>query len=114
MLVIIVFIRPQVEAHESWYNQTIKAQGCTHDVDECIEAYKGLWDYEKNIELWCSSFGRENVQISCYQEPMQSGQLESFFLSFALYLDNPLDYQHSPRFIKRKKSCAIKIILQFK
>lgn len=36
--VIVVYVRRQDDAHVSWYNQTIKAQGHTHSLDECIEA----------------------------------------------------------------------------
>lgn len=65
--VIIMYVRRQDKAHESWYNQTIKAQGYTHTPDECIESFMDLWDYRKQSESWASVFGPENIVLRPYE-----------------------------------------------
>ena len=68
--VVIVYVRRQDEAHESWYNQTVKAQGYTHDIDECVHEFYDLWDYRKQLARWSSAFGRNAMIVRPY-EPEQ-------------------------------------------
>jgi len=79
-ITVIVYIRSQVEAHESWYNQTIKAQGYAHNIDKCIDDFKNLWDYDKNLSHWAKVFGRENLLVYQYGEP-KHGEFEAGFLN---------------------------------
>lgn len=60
---IIVYIRRQDDAHESWYNQTIKAQGYTHDIETCIRASHDLFDYAKQLSTWAGIFGRDSLIV---------------------------------------------------
>lgn len=64
---IIVYVRRQDDAHESWYNQTIKAQGCTHEIDECVYRFFGLWDYSEQLAKWSSVFGRDALRVMPYE-----------------------------------------------
>lgn len=63
---IVVYVRRQDAAHESWYNQTIKAQGCTHDIETCIAQFFGLWDYAEQLQKWSYVFGREALRVRVY------------------------------------------------
>lgn len=65
---IIMYLRRQDEAHESWYNQRIKAQGYTGTIEDSIEDSKELWDYKKNVGLWADTFGAENLVLRTYQD----------------------------------------------
>ena len=79
---VIVYVRRQDEAHESWYNQTIKAQGYTHDLDECVRAFHELWDYRKQLARWSSVFGKDALVVRPYEESEYvGGSLLADFLS---------------------------------
>jgi len=81
-VVIIVYIRRQDEAHESWYNQTIKAQGYTHTFDESIKAFSTLWDYALNLDRWAKIFGAENIVVRPYErDQMIDGNVVADFLN---------------------------------
>lgn len=64
---ILTYVRPQDEAHESWYNQTIKAQGYTHLPEQCVERFYGLWDYAAQLAPWAETFGRQALVVRPYQ-----------------------------------------------
>lgn len=64
---IVVYVRRQDEAHESWYNQTIKAQGYTHDVDASIRQFDGLWDYRAQLARWSTAFAPDEIVVRPYQ-----------------------------------------------
>jgi hypothetical protein len=66
-ITIIVFVRRQDDAHESWYNQTIKAQGYIHEIDECVHRFFGLWDYSAQLAKWSSVFGRAALRVRPYE-----------------------------------------------
>jgi hypothetical protein len=63
---IVVYVRRQDAAHESWYNQTIKAQGYTHDIETCIAQSFALWDYAAQLQKWSDVFGRESLRVRVY------------------------------------------------
>lgn len=65
-IVILVYLRRQDLAHESWYNQTVKAQGYTHTFPECIDSFASLWDYDKQLKKWESAFGQDSVIVGIY------------------------------------------------
>lgn len=79
--VIIAYLRRQDELHESWYNQTIKAQGCTHSLDECISRFFEKWDYSVQLRPWAEAFGSENVMVRSYEaSELEGGSLLNDFM----------------------------------
>ncbi len=74
---VVAYVRRQDDAHESWYNQTVKAQGYTHDITECIEEFFSLWDYQQKLRPWAAAFGAENLIVRRYP---QAGCVVSDFL----------------------------------
>lgn len=81
-VVIIVYLRRQDEAHESWYNQIVKAQGAVHDIDESVRRWHDLWDYRSRLTEWSSIFGRENIVVRIYDRcHFEGGSLLSDFLA---------------------------------
>lgn len=87
---IIVYVRRQDDAHESWYNQTIKAQGYTHSLDDCIEQFFDLWDYEKQLARWASVFGTTALVVRPYETSSYKGGtlLSDFFSILGLTVDD--------------------------
>lgn len=67
-LKIVVYVREQGAAHESWYNQTIKAQGYTHSVADCVAEFRDLWDYRLQLEAWAHVFGADRLIVRRYDE----------------------------------------------
>jgi len=63
---IIVYLRRQDDAHESWYNQRVKAQGDTGDIEESIARAHDLWDYPRQLALWGETFGEDNLAVRRY------------------------------------------------
>ena len=63
---VVVYVRRQDAAHESWYNQTVKAQGYTHDIETCIAQFFGIWDYAAQLQKWSDVFGREALRVRVY------------------------------------------------
>lgn len=70
---IVVYLRRQDAAHESWFNQTIKAQGYTHTLEECIARFHGLWDFEAQLAKWADAFGRDALVVRVYEEQQFEG-----------------------------------------
>lgn len=88
---ILVYIRRQDDAHESWYNQTVKAQGETHTLEQCIERNAGLWDYQAQLARWSAAFGRESLCVRPYDPASyMGGDLRSDFLHHAGIRDSAL------------------------
>jgi hypothetical protein len=87
--VIIVYLRRQDDAHESWYNQTVKAQGYTHTPQESVESFFGLWDYRAELERWANVFGQQNLLVRPYEKSQFIGG--SLLSDFAKQIDLPLE-----------------------
>lgn len=88
---IVVYVRRQDEAHESWYNQTVKAQGEIHTVEACIERDFDLWDYHGRLASWAETFGREAIVVRPYDRAAwQEGTLRADFLHHAGITDRGL------------------------
>ena len=87
--VILVYVRRQDAAHLSWYNQTIKAQGATHDFDRCYEQWYGLWDYAAQIDAWAEVFGAENIIVRPFEAAQfrGGGLLEDFLAQAGISRD---------------------------
>jgi hypothetical protein len=64
---IIVYLRPQEELIEAWYNQTVKAQGSTATFRECLEQDRSHWDYDARLQPWADAFGQENIKVRIYR-----------------------------------------------
>ncbi|MEK7996190.1 MAG: hypothetical protein AAB403_20515 [Planctomycetota bacterium] len=80
--VIVVYLRRQDDVHESWYNQTVKAQGATHGIGESVRRWHDLWDYRARLAEWSSVFGPENILVRVYGESrFEGGSLASDFLA---------------------------------
>ncbi len=65
---VIVYLRRQDEVHQSWYNQRVKAQGYTGEIDDSIIDSRDLWDYQKSLEPWRKIFGKKNIKIRLYEK----------------------------------------------
>ena len=65
---VLVYLRRQDEAHLSWYNQAVKAQGFTGSIEQCIAATRDLWDYARELERWARVFGEANLMVRPYQK----------------------------------------------
>ena len=88
---ILVYIRRQDEAHESWYNQTVKAQGATHGLEEGIERDFVLWDYSAQLAPWAATFGRAAICVRRFESAaFAGGTLRSDFLQHAGVADREL------------------------
>lgn len=80
--VILVYLRRQDEAHASWYNQTIKAQGYTHTFEECLTAFGSLFDYHERLRLWADAFGTESIKVQVFApESFPGGDIRLDFLN---------------------------------
>jgi hypothetical protein len=81
-VVIIVYVRRQDEAQESWYSQTVKAQGETCEIDESIDRWRYLWDYRARLAEWAAAFGAANLVVRPYETTQfRGGSLITDFLA---------------------------------
>lgn len=79
---VLLYVRRQDEAHISWFNQIVKAQGFTGTLGESIELHHDLWDYDSRIARWCQVFGNSNIVIRPYQtDDLNNGDIRNDFLS---------------------------------
>src|SRR5689334_18849904 len=76
---VIVYLRRQDEAHLSWYNQAVKAQGYAGTIQESIAETRSLWDYEAQLDRWARVFGRDAICARAYE----SGDIRRDFLGLA-------------------------------
>lgn len=70
---IILYLRRQDAAQESWYNQTIKALGYSHSIDESIATFRDWWDYDANLQRWSAVFGDDAIRVRLYEEQQFAG-----------------------------------------
>ncbi|HVV63549.1 MAG TPA: hypothetical protein VHD14_17510, partial [Pseudolabrys sp.] len=83
---IVVYIRRQDDAHESWYNQRVKAQGETGTIEESLESFHDLWDYQRQLALWAQVFGEDALIVKRYppasgDAPLLDGILDTLGLA---------------------------------
>lgn len=64
---VVVYVRRQDEAHLSWYNQAVKAQGYSGTLAECVAKTHSLWDYAAQLERWAAVFGADRLAVRLYQ-----------------------------------------------
>lgn len=72
-IVVVVYLRRQDDAHESWYNQAIKAQGSTEAIGPFMARWRDLWDYRLQLDRWAAAFGRANLRVRLYDEQRFTG-----------------------------------------
>lgn len=85
---IVVYVRRQEDALESWYNQIVKAQGYTRSPHDCIDEYFDLWDYSAQLGKWEAVFGRGNIIVRPYEsKAFLNASLQADFLNI-LELDS--------------------------
>jgi len=78
---IVVYIRRQDEAHLSWYNQRVKAQGYSGTIYESVEEHRALWDYQNKLEQWSEVFGEKNIRVRHFhKETLVNRDIRSDFL----------------------------------
>lgn len=65
---IVVYLRRQDEAHLSWYNQAVKAQGYTGTLAKNIAETGKLWNYALQLAKWAAVFGKDNLDVRVYQD----------------------------------------------
>ncbi|WP_341963561.1 hypothetical protein [Pseudomonas sp. RC10] len=53
---VVCYIRRQDDAHLSWYNQTVKAQGNALNFAATTRRDFGLWDYAERLKPWQETF----------------------------------------------------------
>jgi len=63
---IICYLRRQDEAHVSWYNQTVKAQGNHADFSTSMTRDHALWDYAERLKPWQAEFGTQAIMLRDY------------------------------------------------
>lgn len=63
---ILCYLRRQDEAHVSWYNQTVKAQGNAAGFDDSVRRDHGVWDYAARLAPWRAEFGTAAVWLRDY------------------------------------------------
>ncbi len=78
---VLVYIRRQDEAHLSWYNQIVKAQGYTGTINDSLKQYHDLWDYNIQLSRWADVFGKNNIIVRPYQlNDLLNGDICSDFI----------------------------------
>lgn len=78
---IVVYVRRQDEAHTSWYNQVIKAQGYGGTISQCIQENLDNWNYQLQLEKWAQIFGSSNIIVRPYEkEKLADGDVRKDFL----------------------------------
>jgi hypothetical protein len=68
---IVVYLRRQDEAHESWYNQRVKAQGETGAIEASLSRFYDLWDYQSRLAPWAAAFGEDALVVRRYVPPAE-------------------------------------------
>ncbi len=81
-ITIVVYLRRQDDAHESWYNQAIKAQGATQDVTSFVTQWRDLWDYNLQLARWSAVFGQNNMRVRLYQTSENESHGQTLFDDF--------------------------------
>lgn len=91
---IVAYVRRQDEAHLSWYNQTVKAQGFSGSVQESLTRWQSLWDYDARLGRWASTFGAQNLVVRPYQaSDLHDGDIRR---DFSTLLGLPADSMQLP------------------
>lgn len=68
---VIVYLRRQEIAVESWYNQLVKALGYSGSFKESLNEFDSLWDYQDRLQRWAEVFGPERIIVRTYPDDAQ-------------------------------------------
>lgn len=63
---IVCYLRRQDDAHMSWYNQTVKAQGNTLSFAASVRRDFGLWNYAERLQPWRDTFTEAEFVLHDY------------------------------------------------
>ena len=78
---IVTYVRRQDEAHLSWYNQVVKAQGYAGTIEQCTQDNFELWNYQIQLEKWAHVFGKKNLIVKPYEkQKLIDGDIRRDFL----------------------------------
>jgi hypothetical protein len=72
-IVVTCYVRRQDEAHVSWYNQTVKAQGNARSFAATVVHEHALWDYAQQLQPWQAEFGADAILVRDYSSLSQPG-----------------------------------------
>lgn len=89
---VVVYLRRQDEAVESWYNQLIKALGYSASFEQSIVDYGELWDYEAQIARWAAAFGSASIVPRIYCSEGGSFDVRRDFVSVLGLATSGLDF----------------------
>ena len=65
---VVVYLRSQEQAMESWYNQLVKAMGYSGTFTDSINEFDALWDYARHLERWAAVFGHAQIIVRTYPD----------------------------------------------
>lgn len=81
---VLCYLRRQDEAHISWYNQTVKAQGNTAGFEASVRRDHGLWDYALRLKPWQDEFGTAAIRLRDYTALASGDVLVDFLQAIGL------------------------------
>lgn len=67
-IAVVVYLRRQEAAVESWYNQLVKALGYSAGFGQSINDYDSLWDYDARLAHWATVFGTAQIVLRLYPD----------------------------------------------
>lgn len=85
---IVAYLRRQDEAHMSWYNQAVKAQGYTRSIYEALQDFHELWNYHAQLAPWISVFGKDAIEVRI----LENGDIRRDFLEIVGVPQNGFDF----------------------
>lgn len=90
---VVVYVRRQDEAHASWYNQAVKAQGYCESYEKHAAANWHLWDYAAVLGSWAKIFGTANLIVRPYQaEDLADNDVRKDFLKTLGISENGFEF----------------------
>jgi len=63
---VVCYARRQDDAHISWYNQSVKAQGNALGFEDTVRLTRDLWNYSLLLKPWRDEFGAEAILLRDY------------------------------------------------
>lgn len=92
---IVVYIRRQEAAVESWYNQLVKALGYSAGFEQSIADYDALWDYDACLARWAAVFGSGQIVLRPYPDDEAGFDARRDFIELLGIADADLHYAPS-------------------
>lgn len=91
-IAVVVYIRRQEDAIESWYNQLVKALGYSADFSQSIADYDSLWDYHARLSGWAAVFGEDRIVPRIYPDDDDDFDIRRDFVALLELADPDLHY----------------------